>query len=138
VYWECSVNEALDYIEYRKRAASVSTGFVNPPKPRNPAIIDDSRFDKSRGQREHRCDKCEKLKVGNRAGAFRHIKNAPRAGDRKAAWERGDWDATWYCTDCYKLYYNCSYDAVFDMLGFTERAAKIACECGDRKYFYIF
>ena len=63
---------------------------------------------------EHRCDKCEKLKVGN------------RAGDRKAAWECGDWDATWYCTDCYKLYYNCSYDAVFDMLGFTRRAAKKA------------
>ena len=52
----------------------------------------------------------------------------PLAGERKAAWE----------CDCYKLYYNCSYDAVFDMLGFTERAAKIACECGDCIYFHIF
>ena len=46
--------------------------------------------------------------------------------EREAACERGDWDATWYCTECYMRYYNFSYEAVIDMLGFTERAAKKA------------
>ena len=58
----------------------------------------------------------------------------PPAGERKAAWE----------CDCYKLYY-CSYDAVFDMLGFTRRASinliitrTSIDECGECIYFYIF
>ena len=50
----------------------------------------------------------------------------PLVAEREAAWERGDWDATWYCTECYMRYYNFSYEAVIDMLGFTERAAKKA------------
>ena len=35
-------------------------------------------------------------------------------------------DASWYCTECYMLYYNCSYEAVCDMLGFSGRAGKKA------------
>ena len=46
--------------------------------------------------------------------------------NEKAAWDRGDWHATWYCTECYMLYYNCSYGAVCDILGFSERGAKKA------------
>ena len=42
------------------------------------------------------------------------------------ALECGDWNATWYCTDCYMKYYNCSYVAVCDMLGFSDRAEKKA------------
>ena len=66
------------------------------------------------------------MKGGNKAGAFWHRQNMPPAGERKAAWARGDWDATWYCTECYMLYYNCSYEAVCDMLGFSGRAGKKA------------
>ena len=41
-------------------------------------------------------------------------------GDRKAAWEYGDWDASWYCIECYMRYYKLDdYAAVGDMLGFT-------------------
>ena len=29
----------------------------------------------------------------------------PPTEERAAAWERGDWDATWYCTKCYMRYY---------------------------------
>ena len=124
--WDCSVNEALDRIEYRKRAASVSTGPANPPNPRIPARIVDSRFVKSRVERQYRCDNCNKKKGGNRAGAFLYIKDAPPPVDREQAWERGDWDATWHCTACYMLHYKCSYREVSLILGFTERDAKKA------------
>ena len=50
----------------------------------------------------------------------------PPAGEREAAWERGDWDASWYCIECYRRYYKFSYAAVREMLGFTERAEKKA------------
>ena len=57
--------------------------------------------------------------------------HGPREGggaeEREAAWERGDWDATWYCTECYMRYYDLEdYAAVCNMLGFTGRAAKKA------------
>ena len=42
------------------------------------------------------------------------------------ALERGDWDATWYCIDCYMRYYICSYRAVCHRLGSIARAAKKA------------
>ena len=109
------------------RAVSASTGPANPPKARKPASIADTRFEKKRELRKARCDQCNELKGGNEAGAFCHRQNMPPAGERKAAWECGDWDASWYCTECYMQYYNCSYGAVCDMLGFTERDAKKAC-----------
>ena len=108
------------------RADSASTGPANPRKARQPTSITDTRFQKQRELRQIRCDHCEQLKGGNAAGAFCHRKNMPPAGERQAAWERGDWDATWYCTECYMQYYNCSYGAVCDMLGFTGRAGKKA------------
>ena len=110
----------------RARAVSASTGPANPRKARQPTSITDTRFEKQRELRQIRCDHCEQLKGGNAAGAFFHRKNAPCAEERQAAWERGDWDATWYCTECYMMYYNCSYAAVCGMLGFTSRAAKKA------------
>ena len=108
------------------RAVSASTGPANPPKARKPASIADGRFEKKREQRQTRCDQCNHLKVGNEAGAFYHRENMPPAGERQAAWQRGDWDASWYCTECYMLFYDCSYGAVCDMLGFTGRAGKKA------------
>ena len=51
----------------------------------------------------------------------------PPTETREAAWERGDWDATWYCTECYMLYYKLhDYAAVGAMLGFSKRADKKA------------
>ena len=108
------------------RAVSASTGPANPPKARKPASIADTRFEKKREQRQTCCDQCNDLKVGNEAGAFYHRENMPPAGERQAAWERGDWDASWYCTECYMLFYDCSYGAVCDILGFSGRAGKKA------------
>ena len=136
-YWECEEQEVMEYLGFSKRqsgkdqfmsarAVSASTGPANPPKARKPASIADTRFEKKRELRQTRCDQCNELKGGNEAGAFCHRQNMPPAGERKAAWECGDWDATWYCTECYMLYYNCSYGAVCDMLGFTGRAGKKA------------
>ena len=102
------------------------TTSESPPKARKPASIADTRFEKQRELRQIRCDHCEQLKGGNAAGAFCHRKNMPPAGERQAAWERGDWDATWYCTECYMLYYDRSYEDVCNILGFARRNAKKA------------
>ena len=136
-YWECSEMEVMEYLGFtarqdqkdqfmRARAAGASTRPANPSKPRKPASIKDARFEKKRELRTTRCDQCGELRGGNDAGAFSHRQNMPPAGERKVAWERGDWDATWYCTECYMVYYNCSHRTVCDMLGFTERAMKKA------------
>ena len=105
------------------RTSSASTGPANPPKPRKPASIADTRLEQKKELRKARCGQRGELKGGNEAGAFCHRQNMPPAGERKAAWECGNWDANWYCTECYKLYYNCSHEAVCDMLGFIARAA---------------
>ena len=105
---------------------SASTGPAMPPKLRTPASIEDTRFEKKRVLRKSRCGQCGELKGGNASGAFYHRNTMPLVAEREAAWERGDWDATWYCTECYMRCHNFSYEAVIDMLGFTERAAKKA------------
>ena len=111
----------------RARAASASAGPADPLTPRKPARITDGRFEARRARREARCDECGKVKGGNDAGAFWHSQNMPPTWERQAAWERGDWDATWYCTECYMRYYDLEdYAAVRNMLGFTGRAAKKA------------
>ena len=136
-YWKCEKEAVMQFLGFRKqqsgkdpwmsaRASSSSTGPENPPKASKPAIITDSRFGKQRELRKIICDGCYQEKVGNEAGAFWDREAMPVAGARKAAWERGAWDASWYCTDCYMLYYNCSHEAVYQRLGFTERAGKKA------------
>ena len=136
-YWNCEKETVMQFLGFSKqqsgkdpwmsaRASSSSTGPANPPKASKPAIIKDSRFGKERELRKIICDGCYKVKVGNEAGAFWDREAMPVAGARGAAWERGAWDASWYCTDCYMLYYNCSHEAVYQRLGFTERAGKKA------------
>ena len=133
-YWDCSVEKVMEYLGFSKRqsrkdqfmsarAVSASTGPANPPKAKKPASIADTRFKKKRELRQTRCDHCNELKGGNEAGAFCHRQNMPRAGERKAAWKCGDWDASWYCTECY-MRYKCDYGSVCDKLKFTERVAK--------------
>ena len=137
VWWRCEKQKVMQYLGFstrqsRKdqfmsaRAVSASTGPTNPPKARKPASIADTRFEQKRTQRQTYCDHCNHLKVGNQAGAFYHRENMPPAGEREAAWERGDWDASWYCIECYMRYYNYSYAAVCEMLNFTGRAGKKA------------
>ena len=108
------------------RAASASTGPAKTRKAKKPASIIDTRLAKERELRQTRCDQCTEWKSGNDAGAFYYRENMPPAGVRRAAWESGDWDASWYCTQCYMLFWNCSYWEVFDRLNFTERAEKKA------------
>ena len=109
------------------RAVSASTGPANPPKARKPASIADGRFEKRREQRQIRCDHCNHLKIGNEAGAFYHRENMPTSGERQSAWERGDWNASWYCIECYMRYYGLDdYAKVREKLGFIERAGKKA------------
>ena len=71
-------------------------------------------------------DRKQELKRGDTASAFWHRENMPALLDRDAAWERGDWDATWYCIKCYMRYYDCSYEEVLEILSFVERAEKKA------------
>ena len=137
-YWDCSVQEVMEYLGFTQRqsqkdklmstrAASASAGPAHPPKPRKPASITDGRFESKRALRKTRCDQCNELKVGNEAGAFCYRQDMPPTDEREAAWERGDWDATWYCTECYMRYYDLEdYAAVRNTLGFTARATKKA------------
>ena len=52
------------------------------------------------------CGRCGHLKGGNEAGALCRGRNLPPVGERQAAWERGDWDASCYCIDCFMRYYD--------------------------------
>ena len=103
-----------------------ATQTPKTPKAKKPARIDDTRFAKERELRHTRCDECKQMKGGNEAGAFCYRENMPAAGEREAAWVRGEWDASWYCTQCYMLYWKCSYEEVRDRLNFSERAGKKA------------
>ena len=108
----------------RARAARASIRISRPPNPSKPATIEDARFEHAIGLGPVRCDHCKALKRGNAAGAFWCRKNMPRTSGREAAWRCGAWDATWFCTECYMMYYQCDYAMVCDKLKFTERAAK--------------
>ena len=108
------------------RAVSSFTCPARSPKPRSPSIITDNRFEKSRALRRTCGDDCGEFKVGNEAGAFYYRENMPLAGERKAAWERGEWNATWYCVDCYKKYYGWSHLEACERLGFRDRAVRKA------------
>ena len=137
-YWKCEEQVVMEYLGFTRRqsqknkfmsarAASAPARPAHPPKPRKPASITDTRFEAKRGQREARCDQCNELKRGNEAGAFCHTQDMPPTDERKAACERGEWDATWYCTECYMRYYHLKdYEAARAMLGFAERAEKKA------------
>ena len=83
------------------RAAGASTRPPIASRPRKPANIIDTRFGKKRDKRQTSCDQCGEWKSGNEAGAFVHRQDMPLAGERKVAWEEGNWDAAWYCIECY-------------------------------------
>ena len=61
---------------------------------------------------------------GNGVGAFWHASYAPAAEFRREAWERGEWDASWYCIDCYAEHWACSEAQAREYFGFTARQAR--------------
>ena len=112
--------------------AQPSAGQADSGKRKIPPTVTDLRFLKERGHRQYRCDNEEcpdrykKMKKGHDAGAFYHRKNLPKAGNRKSAWESGEWDATWYCTQCYMSWWDCTKEQVMVKLKFAPRAEKKA------------
>ena len=68
-----------------------------------------------------RCDECSYWFTGNAVGAFRHTGDMPAVEFRREAWERGDWDASWYCIQCYAEHWNCTEKEVMVNLGFSKR-----------------
>jgi len=89
---------------------------------RIPNQISDTRFDKERRHRGIRCDGCRELKQGNAVGTFAALSRrwlAPAC--RREAWERGEWNASWYCVECYADYWECELEEVKDYLGFSRR-----------------
>ena len=112
----------MHFMERKKSACGVRTWFLLNVGWKG---RDGGGRDRSIGERNEQTKK--NTHGGNDAGAYCHRQNMPPAGERRAKWESGDWDATWYCTGCYMKHYNCSYEAVLEMLGFTRRAAKKAC-----------
>ena len=75
---------------------------------RRPKRIIDSRFEKGRCVRVVCCDECGNWYQGNAVGTFCDTVDMPAPELRRAAWERGDWDASWWCIECYADYLQCS------------------------------
>ena len=103
-------------VRVRRLAAQVTAHAV----PRRPMKIIDSRFEKGRCARSICCDNCHDWYHGNAVGTFWHTQNMPAPACRRAAWERGHWDATWYCKKCCAEYWHCSKEQVMDYLGFSK------------------
>ena len=97
---------------------------AGPTAPRRPREIIDSRFEKGRAARAVRCDSCVEWHRGNSVGTFWHTEGMLRPHLRKAAWEQGGWDASWYCIHCVAEHWNCSDQDVMEHLGFSQRQAK--------------
>ena len=110
------------------RAASASAGPAHPRKPRKPATITDQRFETRRAQRVVVCDDCGGVKRGNDAGSFWQWRNMLPTGERRVAWERGDFDARWYCIECYRRFWGLrNHEDVYHWLNWSSRARKKAC-----------
>ena len=77
---------------------SVSGGAVIR---RRPLEIRDLRFEKGRLRRDICCDGCGWWFRGNAVGAFYDTERMPAPEFRRWAWERGEWDASWYCIACF-------------------------------------
>ena len=90
---------------------------------RTPPRIIDSRFRKERCARVVVCDGCYDEFQGNDVGDLAD-RPPPEPMLRKAAWENGKWDATWYCLECFAEKWNCDVAEVQKYLGMTERKQK--------------
>ena len=91
---------------------------------RHPADVTDERFMVDRKRRWVRCDDCGFEKRGDAAGRFLCREGMPDAGRRWLAWWLGNWNATWYCVECYARVRCTTPDAIRRDFGFTERAER--------------
>ena len=128
----CSAEEVAEHLGFtqrrfkkeqfmRARAEAHGIGTDPTPQPRRPARIEDTRFDKRRAHRWVCCDGCQHWYQGNEVGAHCHREHMQPTAGRKTAWERGEWDATWYCIGCYQEHFDCSRSEVLNWLGFSLR-----------------
>ena len=91
---------------------------------RHPADVTDERFMVDRKRRWVRCDDCGFEKRGDAAGRFLCREGMPDAGRRWLAWWLGNWNATWYCVECYARVRCTTPHAIRRDFGFTERAER--------------
>ena len=104
-------------------ALRANASWTMRPTGRWPAEIEDSRFEKVRCERHIRCDGCRLWYRGNAVGTFWWTRGMPSPASRRAAWARGDWDASWYCIPCCARYWDCSDCEVRAFLRFSARNA---------------
>ena len=88
---------------------------------RRPAVITDDRLRKKKKNRKIICDRCKKTLVYQgqticHLGNFIHAppKTAISLSDRVKAWERGEWNATYYCTECLAVFHKCTPNIAFN------------------------
>ena len=110
---------------------------------RRPMEIRDLRFEKGRLRRDILCDGCGFQFRGNAVGAFYDTERMPSPEFRRPAWERGEWDASWYCIGCFADFWHCSQERVMERLGFTTRQAQknkfmAACAATPRRPAFIY
>ena len=73
---------------------------------RTPPEVLDTRFSIVRYQSHFRCDSCQWTFYGRRAGNFVQSAREVSKVDLGKLWERGEVDASWYCTDCWRQHYS--------------------------------
>ena len=104
------------------------------PRERAPPQCNDKRFEYHRNQRWAFCDACDTKKnegeflcvAGPRKEDFEHEGSTrvnyslPPAFTRKLAWEKGEFDATWWCVKCYAKKWDATPEDVRQMLGWVK------------------
>ena len=87
---------------------------------RRPAVITDDRLGQKKKSRQIICDRCKKTLVYKgqtvcHLGNFIHAppKTAISLLDRVKAWERGEWNATYYCVECLAVFHKCTPHIAF-------------------------
>ena len=102
---------------------SSAAGQLRYPLPRE-LHPDDTRFGKEKALRQICCDGCGDWFHGDNVGAFL-VSPTVLVIRRKAAWQAGYWDATWYCLACHRRPRETD-DDVMARKGFTDRMQKKA------------
>ena len=115
--------------------ARTAEGF---PVHRQPKVVSDNRFEMERKERWVYCDGCGTECNHNYKGDFflaaqrhyhkhfflsydEHMFALPLAAKRAELWEKGSFDARWYCIQCYGKEWQMNTGKVAEVLGFTAR-----------------
>ena len=78
-------------------------------------------FEKNRDERVYRCDRCGLRFKGGSVGRFCHVDPIPAAKFREAEWERGKWNATWFCISCHAEVLDRTEEQIMTDFGFRRR-----------------